>query len=361
MPSSPSTPTAHPPDGPVVVLTAAPALQERARRARSQLASLIVGGLLAACGGGADEASVDEAVSSSTANDLAADTVVEGSEAMAAIDTTVLAAEAVVATQAGATSGQSTHAAELATAAAPATGMAVASVPVTCPGGGSAVLSISGGTAASVLNGQFDSGETYAIDFSDCRFQTGGAAVTGAAELAVDGLEGTQARLALTLEAVTVQLARGNVVLDGDAVWQGSQASDGTSTTVSTDLSISSLSLTSTFGARTASFALRDVAVTRVGLWVDGVLASSSMSGSYTIASSRTNNSFEATVTTVGNAQYGADGVPTSGAWRVDFTTWSLQMSVSGETVTLGIDLGQDGSIDKTYTSTRASLSADAG
>lgn len=361
MPPSPSTPTAHPPEGPVVVLTAAPALRDRARRARSQLASLIVGGLLAACGGGADEASVDEAVSSSTANDLAADTVVEGSEAMAAIDTTVLAAEAVVATQVGATSGLSTFAAEMATAAAPATGMAVASVPVTCPGGGSAVLSISGGTAASVLNGQFDSGETYAIDFSDCRFQTGGAAVTGAAELAVEGLEGTQARLALTLKAVTVQLARGNVVLDGDAVWQGSQASDGTSTTVSTDLSISSLSLTSTFGARTASFALRDVAVTRVGLWVDGVLASSSMSGSYSIASSRTNNSFEATVTTVGNAQYGADGVPTSGAWRVDFTTWSLQMSVSGETVTLGIDLGQDGSIDKTYTSTRASLSADAG
>lgn len=345
----------------MVVLTAAPSLRERARRARSQIASLIVGGFLAACGGGTDEASVDEAVSSSTANDLAADTVVEGSEAMAAIDTTVLAAEAVVATQAEATSGLSTFAAEMATAAAPATGMAVASVPVTCPGGGSAVLSISGGTAASVLNGQFDSGETYAIDFSGCRFQTGGAAVTGAAALAVEGLDGTQARLALTLKAVTVQLARGNVVLDGDAVWQGSQASDGTSTTVSTDLSIGSLSLTSTFGARTASFALRDVAVTRVGLWVDGVLASSSMSGSYTIASSRTNNSFEATVTTVGNAQYGADGVPTSGAWRVDFTTWSLQMSVSGETVTLGIDLGQDGSIDKTYTTTRASLSADAG
>lgn len=308
---------------------------------RPWVMSLIVTALLAACGGGGDQAAADETVSSATASDMAADTAVVSSEAMAAADITVLTTETVAAAQASAS--------------------AVASVPVSCPGGGSAVLSISGGSAASVLNGRFDAGETYAVVFSDCQAQTGGAAVTGAANLTVQSLSGTEARLALDLQALTVRLARGNVTLDGDLVWQGSHVTSGATTTLTTQLSIDRLSMTSAFGARTSSFELRNVDVSRQGTWVDGVPASSSMNGSYTIASSRPNGSFEATVTTRGSTQYGADSVPTGGVWDMAFTTWSMQMSLDGETVTLNIDQGKDGSIDKTYTTTRAGLSADAG
>lgn len=307
---------------------------------RPWVMSLFVPAILAACGGG-DGAAGDETVSSATASDMAADTAVVSSEAMAAADITVLTTETVAAAQASAS--------------------AVASVPVSCPGGGSAVLSISGGSAASVLNGRFDAGETYAVIFSDCQAQTGGAAVTGAANLAVQSLSGTEARLALDLQTLTVRLARGNVTLDGDLVWQGSHVTTGATTTLTTALSIDRLALTSAFGARTSSFELRNVDVSRQGTWVDGVPASSSMSGSYTIASSRPNGSFEATVTTRGSTQYGADSVPTGGVWDMAFTTWSMQMSLNGETVTLNIDQGKDGSIDKTYTTTRAGLSADAG
>lgn len=314
---------------------------DRTSRARHLVVSLMMTAILAACGGAGGEAASGETVSSASASDMAADTAVVSSEAMVAADTTVLATEVVVAAQAGAS--------------------AMASVPVSCPGGGSAVVSISGGSASSVLNGRFDAGETYAILFSSCQAQAGGAAVTGSADLTVQSLSGTEARLALELAALTVQLARGILTLDGALVWQGSHVTAGTTMTLTTGLSIDRLALTSAFGARTGTFELRNVNVSRQGTWIDGVPASSSMSGSYTIASSRPNASFETTVTTSGSTQYDADSVPASGVWNMAFTTWAMQMSVTGETVTLNIDQGKDGSIDKTYTTTRAGLAADAG
>lgn len=329
------------------------------------VASLMMTAVLAACGGGGsdDGAATDESVSSSTAVDMAADTVVVGGESMAAVDAAVLTAEAVVASQASAAAVSTVS--ERSAAMGTVSPAAVASVPVSCPGGGSAVLSISGGTASSVLDGELDAGEVYALTFSDCRSATGAAAVNGALSLTVDSLSGSQARLALGLSALSVQLPRGTVALGGNAVWLGStrtvDTGSGSTSTVATVLTVDQLGVTTTFGTRTGSFELRRVDVTRQGTWVDGALTTSSMNGSYTIASSRPNGSFEATVTTAGTTLYGADCVPTGGTWSVAFPTWSMQMTASGDTVTLGIDQGKDGTVDMTYTTNRSGLSAEAG
>jgi len=61
----------------------------------------------------------------------------------------------------------------------------VVSATVACAGGGSATLSISGGTLAGELDGQLDAGEHYSIVFAQCGDSAGSGRLNGSAEMEV--------------------------------------------------------------------------------------------------------------------------------------------------------------------------------
>lgn len=324
-------------------------------------AAVLAAALLAACGGGEGGSDTSQAsetsVSSATAMDTAADTVVIATETMNAVDVVVLSAEEVMRVHSASAPTESARALAIALEQP----SAVVSVPVSCPGGGSATIGISGGTPATLVNGKPDAGEIYAVNFTQCQWATGAPAVNGGLTMTVVSADGTTAQLSMELASLSVHLSRGTVALAGAVSWKGSSHTVSPTTTTSSELQVANLGMTTAFGTRTSTFELRSAQVARVSQWINGAPVSSAASGSYTIASARPLNAFEATVVTGGSTQYGADGTPTAGLWTMAFPTWSMQMGVTGGTVTLSIDQGKDGVVEKTYTTTPSALSADAG
>lgn len=310
---------------------------------------------VSACGGGSDTGSGEadagtagQEVTDATATDTAADAVVVANESLSAVDAAVLTVESVVLAQATATPSA-----------------VVVRVPVACPGGGSALLSISGGTAGSVSNGQLDAGEAYSVEFSDCRLATASTTLNGALSFSVDSLSNDEAQLSMGLQSLSAQLALGTVTLSGDVMWQGSRSAvgsaGGATGGLTSHLAADQLAISTVSGARAGSFELRTLDVVREVFWANGLPTSSSMNGRYVFAATNPRNSFEASVTTSGSTQFGADGLPSAGDWQISLTSWAMGMSVSADTVTLSIDQGNNGTVDRSLTFSRTQLADDAG
>jgi hypothetical protein len=158
-------------------------------------ATLLCTAALTACGGGGASGDLGAALATSekAATAYSANAAVVASDASTAVDTSVQTAQAVVATQPS----------------------SVASVPVACPGGGTALLTVTGGTPAGVLNGQLETGEVYQLVFSACRGSAGAAVVNGTLAMTVQTASATALSLALDTGDLAVALPRGTVKLTG--------------------------------------------------------------------------------------------------------------------------------------------------
>jgi hypothetical protein len=319
---------------------------------------------LAACGGGGDAGS-STSTSAETATIHSANATSMSSDATTALDAGVVAAQSVVSAQATAAANDA-RANALGTApegsAQPA---AVASVPVACAGGGSAMLTITGGTPASVLNGQFDAGEVYQIVFAGCRGAFGAAAVSGSLGLTVVSASSTASASSLATEMLAtdlvVALPRGNVTLNGSTSRQLASSTSGSTTQLSSRFATPGLTLKTQYHARTSSFTLSAVDVTRQSTWMGGVVQSSSINGTYTLAATLPNGAFSYTVSTQGGVNYSAGGVPTSGAWTISLPHSLVGVVVANGLATITVDDGKDGSIDRTFIVPVATLQTDAG
>jgi len=165
---------------------------------------------LAGCGGGGDGtgASLDD----STATADAANAVLMASDAGDSADTAILTAQNVVA--AAAVGGLSSDAERATALAVPAAAKTQA-----CAGGGTATVSITGGTPASQLNGKLDGGEVYNVVFAACKGALGAGALDGALSMTVLAASGdaSNGSLSVTFTATQLKLttARGNATLDG--------------------------------------------------------------------------------------------------------------------------------------------------
>jgi hypothetical protein len=327
--------------------------------------SLAVASLLAGCGGGGGDGS---AFGGGTSNDEAAVAAANGtlmaSDATTALDTGVMAAQAVVATQAAAAVAGEDRATAL---ASPGNGESVAAqvlvnVPVSCAGGGSATLSLSGGSAGSLLNGQFDAGEVYALQFTNCKSSSGAASVNGSLSLTVLAAGTGTATLQLTATQLVVALPRGTVTINGSSTRQITASSgDAGTTTVSSHYTASSLAMATQFNGRSSTFTLSAVDITRQATWLAGVLQSSSLSGTHTLAATLAGGSFSHTVATQGSVSYGANGLPSAGSWTVTLPLVIVGITVANGVVTITIDEGKNGSIDRTFTINISRLQNDAG
>ena len=338
-------------------------------QALSLAATFACGALLIACGGGG--ASGDTGTSGATPTGLTQDVATAevanatssgedtASAFDSAIDTTASLAAAVAQPAAAESSSGLMHA-MAAGSPSPVTG-----VTVDCAGGGTAVLSITGGTLASQLNGQLDAGEHYSVNFAQCKGATGSAQLDGGVEMDVvsadHGSSPSTSAINVTVTNLALTLPSGTATLSGTASASRSVVTSNGTTTTTSHVTVPSATLATAFNGRTGSFTLTNLDATRTVTAVDGVVTGSQYSGHHALSGTANGRSFSLNVATTGNASYGANGALVSGTWTVVRPNATIATTIAAGTVIVTVDEFNDGTIDHTWSFTTAQLNAAAG
>jgi hypothetical protein len=290
--------------------------------------------LLAACGGGGGD-SADTTVSQETAESAAANTLAIPASAAEAGTESLKTAQAVVA------GGQ-------------------ASQTVACAGGGTAIFTVTGASVAGATNGQLDAGETYSLQFSACRGSAGAASIDGAMTLVVTAAAAGALTVQTTTQGLTVVLPLRTLTWNGSSTLAQTVVVSGATTTTSTRWTAAQIQLTSLRNARSSSFTLSGVDVTRSVVVTNGVLAGSSGSTALTLAATLPNGAWTAAIATQGNVSYDAAGVPIAGTWAIALPHNAIGVTVTPGSAVVSVDHGPDGTIDRTWTFTTGALAAEA-
>jgi hypothetical protein len=175
--------------------------------------------------GGSDAGSSGSAaIDDATATTDAANSAQIGSDTLNVADEAVVAAQAMIAAGASASASD-----ERAMAMAAGAGPLPASTPA-CPGGGSATVTVTGGTPQSEPNGQLESGEIYQVRFATCTGAAGFGQLDGMLSMTVASASGDSANgsldLAMTASNLSLTLPQGGAVLNGTTERQYSVSTD---------------------------------------------------------------------------------------------------------------------------------------
>jgi|GEM_PF-957065 len=338
-----------------------------APRRLAAAAALACGALLAACGGGGDAPGTGSSATPLSQSDATADAAnasSTGSDTAAALDTlvdTTATLAPVLATAAAAPARAQVESArpEASSAAPPISGT------VACPGGGTATMTVSGGTLDMLRNGQLDAGESYQVTYAQCSGGAGLAQLTGSVEMDVTAADRTTSPASLSVDVTATHLAlslpAGSATLDGTATLsRGVSSTNGTTTTTS-HVTVPSATLATTFNARSGSFTLADLDATRTVTSVAGVATASQYAGHHTLSGTAWGRTFAMSVATSGNVNFDANGALVSGAWTVVRPKATVATTLANGLVVLTVDDGNDGTINHTWTFPAAQLAASAG
>lgn len=285
--------------------------------------ALVVLATLAGCGGGGDSSSSTRVnVSSrSTAQSVSASGAVMPNDSTEAVGVAVTTARA-----------------------------AIASVTGSCAGGGTATFSVGGGTQVSRANGVFDAGEAYDITFARCQSVTDAATVTGRMTLTVVS---TSPSLVVNTGTVnlSVALPLRTITLNGSSTLTQTIANSGASTTTTTNRWVSPGirvdSLRNTGGS--THYELSDVDYTRSIVAVNGVLVSSSCDGHSRLDARLLFFPWFITLATIGPINYGPTGIVVTGRWAINLPDDYIELQITPLSVTLQVDLGNNGSFDLSF------------
>ena len=312
------------------------------------LVALACGILLSSCGGGGGGGGTAPVLAVPTLSQL--DATATSANAASTGEDTALAVDSVI---------------DRTSALALAMPAGVVSATVACAGGGSATLSISGGTLAGELDGQLDAGEHYSVVFAQCSDSAGSGRLNGSAELDVISADRSTSpeTLALRLSVNHLELAQpsGTVTLDGTASASRSVTTGNGMTTTVSHISVPSATLATAFNGRGAQFTVSDLDATRTVTSVDGVTTASRFDGHMTLTGSADGRSLSLTFATTGNMTHDGSGALVSGTWTVVRPDATITTTVANGLVFMTADDGNDGTIDHTWTSTTAELEAAAG
>ena len=274
------------------------------------------------------------------------------------IDTTSALAQAT-ATASGASSDRANELS--ASVAAPP----VTNVTVNCGGGGTATLSITGGTVESELSGQLDEGEHYSVVYAQCTGQAGATQLNGSVEMDVTSADYTTSPSTVAVSIAVTNLAltlpAGTATLNGTATVSRSVVARNGTTTTTSNVTVPNATLTTAFNARSGSFTLSDLDATRMLTSVGGIVTASQYAGHHTLSGSADGRTFSMTVSTTGSLGYDATGTLVSGAWSGVRPLATIATTLANGAVTLTVDDGNDGTIDHTWTFPEATLNAAAG
>ena len=334
-------------------------------QALAAAAAIASGVLLTACGGGGDPAppTTTTPLSQSDAAADSANASSTGYDTATALDTVIDTTSALALATASTSSAPSDREQALSVSASAAAG--VTNVTVSCAGGGTATLSITGGTAASELNGQLDAGEHYSVAYAQCTGAAGYAQLNGNVEMDVASADHTTSPASvavnLTVTGLALSLPAGSATLNGTASVSRSVASTGGTTTTTSHVTVPSATLATAFYSRSGSFTLSVLDATRTLSSVASVATASQYNGHHTLSGTANGRTFSMTVATTGNVSYDATGALVSGAWTVVRPHATVATTVANGTVIVTVDDGNDGTIDHTWTFPLAQLGAAAG
>jgi len=292
--------------------------------------------LLAACGGGGDSGGSTAAVSQETAQAMSANSAVVPADSTDAAASVLTTTQAVVA---GGTASQTYN----------------------CAGGGTAVFTATGGSLASLGNGQLDAGEVYDVTYTNCRGSAGAASLNGSATLTVVSAAAGNIEVTTATQGIVVTLPLRTVTLNGSSTLTHTVVTAGATTTTTNRWVSPQIVVTSQRGARNSTFTLSAVDISRSVSVTNGVVSGSSFSGTHTMDAVLPNGSWTITTATQSAVTYDANGVPTAGALTITLPNNRIGVSVVPGTVTVTLDRGADGTIDQTWTFTTTAAVADAG
>ena len=328
-------------------------------------AALASGALLTACGGGGGDTPATPTVTPLSQPDATADSAnanASGSDTASSLDSVVDTTTAVAQAAAQSTAVSPDDRAHALSAS---TASAVTNLSVDCAGGGTATLSITGGTLASEANGQLDAGEHFTVTYAQCTGHAGWTQLNGSVEMDVASADysTSPATLAvnLTVTNLAVSTSHGSATLDGTATLSRTVLTTNGTTTTTSHVTVPNATLATAFNARSGSFTLSDLDATRTLTSVAGIATASQYSGSHTLSGSADGRTFSYTVSTTGNVNYDATGALASGAWTVVRPDATIATTVANGTVVITVDDGNNGSIDHTWTFPTSQLDAAAG
>lgn len=301
-------------------------------------AALATLALLAACGGGGEDAGAPlGAVSESQAESMSANSAVLPADSVEGQATVLATTRAVVA---GGSASQT----------------------FACAGGGTAVFTVTGGSVGTVTNGQLDAGEVYSLTYTDCRGAAGLAALTGTATLTVVAAAGGTTEVSTTTQNLQIALPLRTLTVNGSSALSEVEADDGAGVVTTTHRWTSpAITVSSLRNARTSTFTLSNVDQTRVITTTNGTVSARTRSGTVTMNAQLPNGSWTITTATQGGVSFDANGVPTQGQWTITLPNNIIGISVVPGTLTVTADWGANGTIDRTWTFTGAGIGAAAG
>ena len=351
-----------------------PSQTPRFRLQRVAAATALVSGvlLLTACGGGggggdAPPTPPTSGLSQSDATADSANATSTGEGTASAIDSVIdtTSSLAVAVQQPAATSTSARMQVLSARPSANPSDPPFTNVTVDCAGGGTATLTITGGTLASEANGQLDAGEHYSVTYAQCTGQAGWAQLNGSVEMDVASADRSTSpstfAVNVTVTNLALSLPSGNATLNGTATASRSVVTGNGTTTTTSHVTVPSATLATAFNARSGTFTLSGLDATRTLTSVAGVTTASQYSGHHTLSGTANGRTFSLNVSTTGNVNYDATGALVSGAWTVVRPNATIATTVANGIVIMTVDDGNDGTIDHTWTFSTAQLSAAAG
>lgn len=312
---------------------------------RRGLAALASSLLLAACGGGGSGSTASTtppvtAVTQPTVQDMSANTSAVPSSTSGALTVSYLSTQALVAS-------------------------ASESETYNCAGGGTAVYTEQASTLSDINNHLLNAGDTFAVVYTNCTGLYGNASLNGTFNVDVTNVTtsatSTEVDLATSSNDLVVTVPQGTVTINGASTLDITSTTSGATTTTTTVWQSSGITAVTQFGTRTSTWTLSNVDLTRTVVTTSGTVTSTSESGNATLTVTRATGTWSVTVSSSGGVQYDVNGVPVSGSWTVVFPHNTLYITVANGMVTVGVDWGNDGTINATYTFGSSDLAATAG
>lgn len=225
-----------------------------------------------------------------------------------------------------------------------------------CAGGGTASFVVSGGAMSGWVNHQLDTDERYTIDFDHCR-DNAGSEIDGVLSLNVVAASANAVSVTTVTQALTIAEPGRTLTLNGNSTFTRSSVTTG-STVVTTERWVSpQISFVSVHNGRTSSLTLRDVDITRTVTTVNGVQTSVTSDSDFSLTLLGVGG-WSATISTDGQVSYSPGGVPASGHWLITLPHDRIGVVLAANTATVTVDHGPDGSIDRTYVFSLATLTA---
>lgn len=326
------------------------------RRPLSITTTALAAALLGACGGGGDAGS---SLSQDVAQGYAADATTMTVLATGSVDTAADVLESALASSAGATANTAAGGTRM-----QAQALALPGGTAGCPAGGTVSWSITGGTPTQQLNGQLDAGETYHVTYAACATGESGLVLDGGLTLVVTAIGNGTADMTLTASALKGTTAQGSTTLNGNKRRQRTVVDLGDGARqVTAQLSSTGVTLDSSFGTRQASYELKSLNWTVVRIFsTTGALTSRTHQGSLSLAANtprRPNATLQ--ISTTGALTLGSDGLASAGSFSVATSNDRIVCTYGSGSITLQLDLGNNGSIDRTWTLQRTVYNGEAG